>query len=63
MRKKSQRQTTKNFLRYVRSRKPAEDWAGPSDGKGVKGVLKEEKEIAKKLIDFFLFHLSSQQKL
>ena len=43
----------KEFFKYIRSRKPAREAVEPLDDKGVKGVLKEDREIAEKLNEFF----------
>ncbi|XP_053145920.1 uncharacterized protein LOC128342544 isoform X2 [Hemicordylus capensis] len=44
----------KNFFKYIRRRKPAREAVGPLD-EGIKGSIKEDKEIAEKLNEFFAF--------
>ncbi|XP_054853518.1 uncharacterized protein LOC129342059 [Eublepharis macularius] len=43
----------KHFFKYIRSRKPAREAVGPLDDQGVKGLLKNNREMAEKLHAFF----------
>ncbi|XP_053155158.1 uncharacterized protein LOC128346183 [Hemicordylus capensis] len=50
---KSIKGNNKNFFKYIRSRKSAREVVRPLDNGGVKGMIKEDMEVAEKLNEFF----------
>lgn len=47
--------SNKYFFKYLSSRKPARGTVGPLDDQGVRGFLKDNREMAKKQNAFFAF--------